>query len=59
MLAGTSTSPFDFTTGTLPVPAVEMMVISTVAVVAVTPPTLSLFSILPVTVAVVIGANTL
>ena len=59
MLAGTSISPFDFTTGTVPVPAVEMMVISTVAVVAVTPPTLSLFSILPVTVAVVIGANTL
>ena len=59
MLAGTSTSPFDFTTGTVPVAAVEMMVISTVAVVAVTPPTLSLFSILPVTVAVVIGANIL
>ena len=59
MLAGTSTSPFDFTIGTVPVPAVEMMVISTVAVVAVTPPTLSLFSILPVMVAVVIGANTL
>ena len=59
MLAGTSTSPFDFTTGTVPAPADEMLLMSTVAVVAVTPPTLSLFSMLPVTVAVVIGANTL